>query len=157
VAVEDIKGLRELQQALDQLPEKLERNIMRGAMRAGAKVFLDEAKQHVPVASGDLRDSLRISTSVKGGVVKAAVKAGNAKAWYARLVEFGTAAHFIKPKNRKSLFLAGLFREVVNHPGAQKKPFMRVALDAGWVAAANAVADYIRKRLTKQGINTPSE
>ena len=172
---QSVTGLAELQQFLDQLPAKLEKNVLRGAMRAGAKVQLERARQLVPVGppgtenariyggyAGALRDSLRISTTVRGSTVKATVKAGGktrggADVYYAHMVEFGTAAHFIKPKNRKSLFFAGLAREVINHPGAKKHPFMRPALDATVQAAVQAVGAYIRKRLTKEGIEVPSE
>ena len=157
---QNITGLKELQQFLDALPAKIEKNILRGAMRAGSKVQMARAKELVPIETegkhpGALRDSLRIKTSARNGVVKASVVAGNKKAFYASWVEFGTAAHFIKPKNRKSLFFAGLAREVINHPGAKPKPFMRPALDATVQAAVAAVGDYIRKRLTKEGIDVP--
>ena len=46
----DIKvtGLAELQKVLDTLPEKIERNILRGALNAGAKPLLNVAKQNCP-------------------------------------------------------------------------------------------------------------
>ena len=157
---QSVTGLADLQKFLDALPAKMEKNILRGAMRAGAKVQLARAKDLVPVETtgphpGALRASLRIKTGVRGGVVKATVSAGNKKAFWARWVEFGTAAHFIKPKNRKSLFFAGIAREVINHPGARPKPFMRPALDATVQGAVAAVGEYIRKRLTKEGIDVP--
>jgi len=145
-----VSGLSELDKLLKELPAKVERNIMRGAMRAGAKVFADRAKQMVPVRSGQLRGSIKVSTRSKRGRVSATVRAGGKKAFYAHMVEFGTARHFIKPRKRKSLFFAGLAREVVDHPGSTPKPFMRPALDGGQAEAVNAVADYIRKRLAKE-------
>lgn len=155
-----VTGLADLQKFLDALPAKMERNILRGAMRAGAKVQLARAKELVPAETtgphpGALRDSLRIKTSARGSVVKASVTAGGKKAFWASWVEFGTAAHFIKPKNKKSLFFAGIAREVINHPGAKPKPYMRPALDATVTAAVAAVGLYIRSRLTKEGIDVP--
>ena len=154
--------MAELQRFLDQLPEKLQRNVLRGTMRAAAKVPMAEAKRTAPVDAGGphpgaLRDSLRIKTSARGGVVKATVSAGSKVAYYARWVEYGTAAHFIKPKRRKSLFFAGLAREIIHHPGAKKKPFMRPALDRSAQAALAAAGTYLRKRLTKEGLDVPSE
>ena len=145
-----VSGLSELDKLLKELPARIEGNIMRGAMRAGAKVFADRAKQMVPVKSGQLRDSIKVSTRSKRGRVSATVRAGSKKAFYAHMVEFGTARHLIKPRKRKSLFFAGIAREVVDHPGASPKPFMRPALDGGQVEAVNAAADYIRKRLAKE-------
>ncbi len=145
-----ITGLAELDKLLKALPGKVEKNILRGAMRAGAKVFQDRARGLAPVASGKLRESIRVSTRAKQGQVWATVTAGGKRAFYAPMVEFGTARHFIKPKHRQSLFVAGLARETVDHPGARPNPFMRPALDGGQAEAIGAAADYIRARLDKE-------
>lgn len=159
-----VTGLAELHKVLQELPVKIERNVMRGALRAGAKVIEEEAERLCPVAppnmtavklgarAGELKRSIRVSVRVrsKAGWINAQIKAGNRVAWYAHLVEFGTARHWIKPKNRKSLFLAGVFKELIDHPGARAKPFMRPAFDAKSRAAIDAMADYIRTRLPKE-------
>lgn len=164
----EVKGLAELHRALQGLPAKIEANVMRGALRAGGNVIKAEAKSLAPVGDpyvtrnksgdatlhrgGSLRDSIRVSArmSRKLGQVSATVKAGGKIAWYAHLVEFGTAAHVIKPKNRKSLFFAGLNRELINHPGAKKNPFMRLAFDRKARSAIDAIAAYIKNRLPKE-------
>lgn len=145
-----IDGLADLDRMLKELPAKVEANIMRGAIRTGAKVIEDRAKELAPVKSGKLRDSIKVSTRSKRGVVSATIRAGGGKAFYAKWVEFGTAQHFIKPKNRKSLFFAGMAKKIVDHPGATQKPFMRPALDGGSTGAIDAMAEYIRKRLAKE-------
>lgn len=136
-----VKGLAELQKALDELPEKIAANVMRGAMRAGAKVLADEARLQAPVLSGELRATIRHAAKIENrvaiGYVRAGPRGDSKKGWYVRFVEFGTAAH-------------------MNHLGATKKPFMRTALDEGAGRALAAVAGYIRKRLAaKHGINVP--
>lgn len=148
-----VTGLKELQAFLDQLPAKMEANIMRSAMRQGANVVLEEAKRNVPVKSELLRNGLKVSTGLRSGVVTAKVKAKGKHGPVAHLVEYGTAAHFIKPKTAKSLFFAGLMRDGVDHPGAKPKPFMRPALDSQAQAALQAVGEAIKKRLTKQGLD----
>ncbi len=145
-----VKGLPELEKVLAELPVKLETKILRGAMRAGATVILNEAKARVPVKSGRLAKTLRISTSVKRGVVTARVVAGNRKqgVFYAHLVEGGSGPHIIKARRAKYLRLHGnVFIKRLAHPGARKNPFLRPALDAGSGAALDAIAVYIRKRL----------
>jgi HK97 gp10 family phage protein len=131
---------------------------MRGALRAGAKVIEAEAKANVPVKSGVLRDSIRVSARLKGRTVTASIKAGgktkSGDAFYAKFVEFGTAAHAIKGRNGGWLSFGGLFAKSIQHPGMQAKPFMRPALDAKASDAVVAVGNYIKKRLTKQGLNT---
>ena len=147
-----VKGLAELQKLLDTLPAKMEANVMRSALRAGANVVLEEAKANVAVKSGLLRDGLKVSTRSRRGVVSASVKATGKHAYVAKWVEYGTAAHRIIPKEAKSLFFGGIFAEGIDHPGASAKPFMRPALDTRAQDAIVAVGNQIKKRLTKAGI-----
>lgn len=170
----EVKGLADLQRALDQLPAKIEANIMRGALRAGAKVILEDAKRRVPVAApneenarlyggreGVLRDSLRVTTGSRNGKLTASIKAGGkakggGDAYYAQWVEYGTKPHLIKAGPGKFLPLGNGFLKQVQHPGARKNPFMRLALDQSAQAAIEAAREYVRQRLaTKHGIDVP--
>lgn len=159
-----VKGLSDLQKFLSQLPAKVEANIMRGALRAGAKPILEAAKQSAPVGepsetakirykvyAGALRDSLRISARInrREGNVTASIKAGGrvrktgATVFYAHFSEFGTRAHSLNKSGE------------MNHPGTPPKPFMRPAIDAESHNSVIAVGEYIRRRLsTKHGIDT---
>lgn len=152
-----IEGLSALQKALETLPDKLERNIVRSALRAGLREMQKEAEARVPVKSGDLKSSLKIKTKMIKGAPVAALGAGGGKAYYARFVEFGTAGPYvIKSKNGKPLFVNnGVPVYQVTHPGGKAKPFMRPAFDAGNQAALSSFSDYVRKRLTKAGIEIP--
>jgi hypothetical protein len=107
----------------------------------------------VPVKSGLLKAGLKVSTKSRRGVVTANVKATGKHAYLARWIEYGTAAHFIKPKKAKSLFWAGLMRDGVDHPGSAPKPFLRPALESQAQAALLAVGEAIKKRLTRQGLD----
>lgn len=49
-----VEGLAELQKMLDDLPANIEKNIMRGGLRAAAKVVQEEAQRVCPVGSGNL-------------------------------------------------------------------------------------------------------
>lgn len=157
----NITGGRELAQFLSQLPLKLEKNIMRGALRAGAKVIATEAKLNVPVQYGDLKASVRVSTNAKRGRVEAKAKAGGKKAWYAAIVEFGASPHIIKGKNGNLLKFTGRDGKKVeiaqvSHPGFTAKAYLRPALDSKAKAAIIETGEYIKARLTKEGINAPS-
>lgn len=164
----EIKGLKELDEVLKSLPQKIEQNVMRGAMRAGQKVILDNIREKLrsngSIQSGELEKSLRIRfdrRALKRGWVNSKIVAGNKLAYYAHMVEFGTAGHLIKAKNRKTLAIqmvgpslkgsnVNFIGPKVNHPGARPKPFMRPALDESHTAAIEALAAYIRKRLPKE-------
>ncbi len=145
-----IKGLEGLQALLDTLPARIEKNIVRGGLRAAARVVEAEAKRLCPVGkTGALRDSVHVSMHSHRGRVQALIEAGGGKVYYAAMVEYGTARHWIKPKNRKSLFVAGLLREAVDHPGAKKQPFMRSAIDTRAQDAIETLSAYIGQRLDK--------
>lgn len=158
----DILGGKELAKMLNELPLKIERNIMRSALRAGAAVIAAEARLNVPVDSAELKQSIRTSSNSKRGTVEANAVVGNRrtkKGWYATFVEFGTAPHMIRA-GKKSPVLSfrdrnGEWRRVteVHHTGAKAKPFMRPAFDTKGDEAVKAVADKIRERLTDQNIN----
>lgn len=152
-----VTGLKELQEFLSALPVKMERNILRSALRAGANVVKAEAQQqlasHGNVKTGELSRGLKVSTRAKGGKVTATLRARGKHSHIAHWIEFGTAAHIIAGKKGKMLTFAGRTFKAINHPGIKAKPFMRPALDGKAGAALVAVGEAIKKRLTKEGIN----
>lgn len=172
-----IEGLAALNKVLQELPAKIERNILRGGLRAGQKIIADAAKANISNHSGDLRDSIRVKTRARRGNVTAIVVAGDENAFYAHMVEFGTAAHYIsvsekdKPKRtqrigkgrsvsmktinkmvaRGSLVVAGRFvGPTIHHPGAAPKPFMRPAIDNNADRAVEAFKEYVAQRIPKE-------
>lgn len=152
-----IQGGRQLDELLQTLPEKMQRNVNRAGLRAGAVVLLDAVKQNIPVASGALRDSARITSRTRNGEVTVSVKVGNRVAWYAHLVEYGTRQHAIKPREPGgAMQFGGVTTRSVQHPGARAQPFMRPAVDLELPQALEAITAKIRERLTKQGLDVPA-
>lgn len=154
-----IKGGAELQRFLSQLPQKVERNILRSALRKGARVILQDAKSRAPMKTGVLRAGLKIKGSLRYGTAKASVVTTGKHAYLARWLEYGVQAHTITAGKGKFLALltGGHPVKSVQHPGIRPKPFMRPALDSQAQAAIAAVAAQIRARLTKAGIDLPDE
>lgn len=170
---ENITGGAALDALLQTLPANIEKNIMRTALSAGARVFLAEALRNAPIGRateserqqgfrpGALRRSLRVTSSVKNGKASASVKAGGIvkktgeNVFYAKWVEFGTRPHTIAPRGR-TMSIGGQFvAGAVEHPGVRPHPFMRPAADAKSTQAVAAVQMQIRKRLTKEGLTVP--
>lgn len=150
-----VKGLKELNDFLQQLPVKVERNVMRGALRAGMNVVKPVAQANIHSVSGQLAAGLKVGTRARGGVVTSNLKATGPHRSIAHLVEFGTKAHNIAAQVGGWLSFMGIFRKEVAHPGARPKPFMRPALDGQAQAAVIAAAEYMKKRLaTKEGLDT---
>lgn len=164
----EFKGLAELKAALAQLPVKMENNILRASIRAGMKVVAAEARRNVNEVSGALADSVRFGCSpdrrtgklvgyvrAGGRGKKGSAKGGKNPAFYAHMVEQGTAAHLIKARAPNKMLAVGVAQ--VQHPGARKKPFLRPAMDTQGQAAVEALREYIRQRLaTKHGIEVPA-
>lgn len=161
----NVKGLSDLAKALDTLPAKIQNNLMRGALRAGAKLVMAEAQHTAAFAdrTGALRASLRIGTKLTKTGVMANVSAGKGKkgkdgkkataAFYARFIEYGTKPHEIRAK-KGGLLAIGVSH--VHHPGITPRPFLRPALDVTAPAAVQASAQYLRNKLaTKHGIDVP--
>jgi HK97 gp10 family phage protein len=174
-----IIGGEQLFNFLQTLSVKVERNIMRSALRSGAAVIREKARENVPVRLGALRKSIRVTTGSKKGIVTASVKAGSKEAYYWRWVEYGTKGHLIKVEdnerainyrltakrgkltyvsmstvNRNVLRIGNTFvGPTVSHPGAKESPYMRPALDSEGDNAIAAIVAQIKKRLTAEGIN----
>jgi HK97 gp10 family phage protein len=150
-----VKGLSDLQKFMDTLAPKVERNVLRGSLRAGMKVVLPVAQQMAHKVSGQMADGLKLSTNARGGVVTASIKAKGPHGYLARWVEYGTAAHNIAAKQHGWLSFMNIFVKEVAHPGARPFPFMRPALDAQAQPAVIAAAEYMKNRLaTKEGLDT---
>ena len=152
-----IVGLAELERALKTLPDKIQRNVMRAGLAAGARVIRDMAKMVAPRRSGALVQSIR--TSWFHGV--ALVKAGNRKkrqAWYASIVHTGARPHRIRPRTGGSwLYFGGRYVREVQHPGFAGNPFLENVLGLGADSAVRAMGAKISERLrSEHSLNVPA-
>ncbi|QNE04687.1 HK97 gp10 family phage protein [Croceicoccus marinus] len=172
-----VKGKQEMSAFFANLPSKLQENVLRGAMRAAAKVVADEAKENC--ISEDVRKSIKISSRAHDdGRVVAKVKTAGKGAFMAPWLEYGTDPHFIsagdsgfsprkltQKANREGAYSETATRSLkigntyvsgtVTHPGARPHPFLRPALDLKGDEAIRAAQAHIDKRLAKEGYNTP--
>lgn len=147
-----ITGGAALAEALRKLPVELEVKVMRASLRGGAREIQREAQSRAPVRTGKLRASIKVRSrkNTATGYLNYYVTAGDRKkggAYYASMVEGGTKAHDIRPRGAASLFIAGVFRRLVRHPGAKERPFMAPAFAARAAQAIDTIA-----RLTAEGI-----
>lgn len=120
-----VKGLDQLQKALEELPKELHKGPLRAAASAGAKVVQDEAKRRAPI--GEARYIKKTNKTIVPGTLRRAIyrtrsrSGSNADqeaqivgirygkkyqrrgldAWYWRFIEFGTRtiqkSPFIRP------------------------------------------------------------
>ena len=127
----EMKGLDELDRAVKKLPEKIQKRVLIGALRAGGRVIQKEAKARAPVKSGNLKRNISVvagksKKSAPIGQVQAEVfVATTPKAWYSHLIEFGT-----------------------KHISA--KPFLRPAFDTTHQEVLNAIGDKLAEGILKE-------
>lgn len=130
----EIHGEKALLAALKQLPDKVQRKVLRPAIRSGTKILRDETKRRVPKVTRALEKSLRVRVMAKlrKGSIGFVVEAPT-------LIRTKTKAGkmVLKAKKRKdtplrgqSKWYAGFVEGTHQVPGMKTTPFMRPARDA---------------------------
>ena len=119
----------DLLKKLKTLPEKVQKKVLSGAVRASAKPIVDEARRLVPVRTGNLKKSIGVTKArTKGTTMRFYVsprKGGKYDGWYGHFVELGT-------------------RHNAPHP------FLRPAYEAKASEAIHAFKEYLEKRIDKE-------
>lgn len=101
---------------------------LKGIVKAGAEVILNQAKLNAPVRSGTLKDSLKIAMKKKGTYTKARIGVQKGSGgFYATFVEYGHGGP---------------------HP-AGPHPFLAPAFDAKKEEALSVIKGIITDKLTK--------
>lgn len=128
-----VEGLKALQTALQELPKATAQSVMLRVLKKRAQPIAEAAKQLVPVASGELRNSIVVSTKLtrrqlgqheKAGPNDVEVFVGPGALPQAHLQEFGT------------------FKE-------PPQPFMRPAWDAEKENTLKGIADEMWSEIEK--------
>lgn len=106
-----IRGVEEIQRRLRELETRTAKKATRTALRAGAKIILDEARATAPVRTGLVRRAIKVKAGKSSkGMVSVLVQLGSkmfaGKSFYGAFVNFG---HFMGKR------LAGRWR------GAERK------------------------------------
>jgi hypothetical protein len=175
-----MKGGADLSAFLASLPANLERNVLRGALKAGADEYAEGARENC--RSEEVRATIGTTSRAEPGLVTAKVQTKGDGAYIAPWLEHGTDPHFISVDDEQSggrtvrrinhldreaakagqtgpgasLVINGQFvGATVHHPGAKSYPFMRPAVDQRGDAAIAAISRHIAAKATKAGITTP--
>ena len=124
----DVNDLNEFSVKILKLSQEAEENVKKVVKNSAFKIqkeAISNLTKNKSVATGHLRRA--VSTDIKS--LEATVHTSNVK--YAIMVEKGTKAHLIKPKNKKMLYWKGASHPVrsVRHPGSRAKPFLEPAFE----------------------------
>ena len=114
---------------LIELSEKSRDNVQK-AVKKSAFNIESQAKKNLASNKSVVTGHLRRSIATKMGDLEATIHTSNVK--YAVIVEKGSKAHVIRPKNKKALYWKGAKRPVklVNHPGSKAKPYLEPAFES---------------------------
>lgn len=98
-----IKGLGELRDQLKALPGKTRARIAKKALKEAAELIRQEVVARTPRKDGFLQASIKTKVSVSAKREQAQITAGDARAWYAHLIEYGFVhtGHGRKKSDRK--------------------------------------------------------
>lgn len=155
-----VKGGKEIDALLQQVPVEVETKILRNGLNAGARVIRDEARARVRKKSGKLAKAIKTASGVDqvDGIVVSKVKLRGEHAFLGLFMEHGVLPHLIWASAGKgSLVINGVaIGNKVQHPGHIAFPFMRPALDAKAAAAVQAVGDYLARYLSWGAIKAPT-
>jgi len=118
---------KEIQKALNAIKtykEETQREIKKQVLYS-AYAIQKGAKEKCPVDHGILRNSINVEPTNNGFGADVGTNVH-----YAPHVEFGTAPHVIRVKNKKALSDGKkMFGKKVNHPGTKAQPFLYPAWD----------------------------
>lgn len=163
-----ISGMADLERALLGLSDRLAKNVMFGAMRAGAVVIQRAAKEKCPVSAeahwlgkkgsksrilvkpGELKKKgIRVKRLKRGqGATSIAVAAYvSSRYWYGKFVEYGHA--IVGKKRTRAQRKAGTGAS--GHVPAN--PFMRPAWDENKERALAAAGKYLAERIPREIAN----
>lgn len=125
-----IIGMDEVLKKLKILPERVQKNVLVGAIRASTKPIIKEARALVPKNTGTLRKSITAKKrrSHDKNIIQFSIypsTSGKNNGWYGRFVEFGTE-------------------------NMAAKPFMRPSFESAGEDSLKVAKDYMRKRIDKE-------
>ena len=114
---------------LIKLSEESKGNVQKAVKKSAFNIEAN-AKKNLAANKSVVTGHLRRSVATQMGDLEATIHTSNVK--YAAIVEKGSKAHIIRPKNKKALYWKGATHPVkqVNHPGSKAKPYLEPAFES---------------------------
>lgn len=149
MAAVEVKGLRELNAALAELPERIAKNVLRGSVAAGAAVIRKEAVKRAPIYTGPVAQGHPPPGTLKRAIYQTQVRelSGLLKQTFKVAVRRGKGA---ATKSGKSL--DAYYARFVEYGTVKMtaRPFMRPAFDSQKLNAIEAMKQYLAKRIPEE-------
>lgn len=143
----EVKGLKELQSALLELPRKLDRPVLNSALRTGARPMAAAARSRAPMDTGALRAAI-VVRAVRSREHSAEVHVGVTGARQVQKTDKKGRVRNVW-KRTKNFLHYWLYHEF----GTSKmpaRPFLRPAFESNKAASAELIKTGLRDRIEKE-------
>lgn len=142
----EVKGLRELNEALKELPDRVAKNVLRGATAAGAAVIRKETKAKAPVYHGDVAKGHPPPGTLKRAVYQKQISERSTLVQQVFYVGVRTGRSAMK----KGLDAFYWFFVELGTARMAARPFLRPAFEAKKQEAVEAIKAYLAKRIPEE-------
>ena len=150
----ELTGMKELMNALEQLPTiAMQKGAIRNALKDAGKPVADDAKTNVPVDSGHLRDSIKVSQSLKKSQRRGRYDRSSVTVYVgsssplAHLIEFGTTKRVLKEP--RIVTIGGKTVQITHTGQLSPRPFLRQAWDAKKNEVLKRLGDALWRQIAK--------
>jgi HK97 gp10 family phage protein len=150
----ELTGMKELMSALEQLPTvAMQKGAIRNALKDAGQPVVSDAKTNVPVDSGHLRDSIKVSQSLKKTQRKGRYDRSSVTVYVgsssplAHLIEFGTTQRVLKEP--RIVTIGGRTVQITHTGQISPRPFLRQAWDAKKNEVLKRLGDALWRQIAK--------
>jgi HK97 gp10 family phage protein len=155
--IQTITGLKELQEALKQLPDRIAKNVLRGSVSAGAAVIRKEAQARAPLFTGKVAAGHPPPGTLKRSIVQKQIAELSSAVKQVFYVAVRAGKKYQKQGKKGGLSQDAFYGQMVEF-GTSKmpaKPYMRPAFEAKKNEAVTAISDYMEKRIPDEVAKLP--
>ena len=155
--LQHVAGLKELQDSLKQLPDNIARNVLRGAVSAGARVVQKEIQSQAPVSTGPVSKGHPPPGTLKRSIVQKQIKEYSSLFKQTFFVAVRRGKKYQKQGKGGNLSQDAFYAAWVEW-GTSKmtaRPFMRPGWEASKERAMQALKDYLEKRIPLEAAKLP--
>ncbi len=127
----EVAGADDVIKALEQLGSKVEKKVLRQAIRKGLKPLLAECKAEAPVDSGKLRNSLAILTALRKRRGTVALEVRPREKWWAGDHYYPAQVEYGRPNLDNRMEPNPFMAEAFSHRGGEARDVALQAIKRG--------------------------
>ena len=147
-----IEGLKELANALRELPARIGKSALRGAVYAGAKVIKDEAKQRAPQYTGPVSEGHPPPGTLKRSIIIKQIREKSSQSHQTFYVTVRKGKKYQKQGKKGNLSQDAYYASWVEFGTAKMsaRPFLRPAFESRKSAAVEAIKSKLSARIEEE-------